>query len=199
MSLLIKICGLRDVADVHAAITAGADAIGFVFADSVRRVSPGEASDACQRIPAIIKRVAVMRHPSNEEWLRVLDGFAPDVLQTDIEDFDSLDVPYSVQRWPVIREGDAALDAPLPDTFLYEGAQSGRGKTVDWEQAAGISARGNMILAGGLSADNVAAAIRTVRPIGVDVSSAVESAPGRKDPNLIERFVSAARAAENQA
>ena len=58
MSLLIKICGLRDVADVHAAIDAGADAIGFVFADSVRRVSPGEASDACQRIPAIIKRVS---------------------------------------------------------------------------------------------------------------------------------------------
>ena len=199
MSLLVKICGLRNAGDVQAAIAAGADAIGFVFADSVRRVSPPEASDACEKAPDNVRRVAVMRHPSNEEWLKVLDGFMPDVLQTDIEDFDSLDVPYNVERWPVIREGNPALDRNLPVTFLYEGSQSGKGETVDWERAGVVAARGNMILAGGLSADNVATAIRTVNPHGVDVSSAVESEPGRKDPKLIERFISAARAAENQA
>ena len=138
-----------------------------------------------------------MRHPSNEEWLEVLDGFAPDVLQTDIEDFENLDVPGSVERWPVIREGSAALDEALPGTFLYEGKQSGQGQTVDWERAADVASRGRMILAGGLGAANVSEAIASVRPIGVDVSSAVESEPGQKDAGLIREFVDAARAAEN--
>ncbi len=196
MSLMVKICGLRNAEDVKAAVDAGADAIGFVFAESVRRVSPGEASTACKEIPASVRRVAVMRHPTNEDWLKVFDGFGPDVLQTDIEDFDELDVPYSVERWPVIREGNPALEGALPAAFLYEGAQSGTGQTVDWGRAASVAARGNMILAGGLSPANVAGAIASVRPTGVDVSSGVESEPGRKSAELIHEFVEAARAAE---
>jgi phosphoribosylanthranilate isomerase len=193
---MVKICGLRTADDVQAAVNAGADAIGFVFAASARRVSPGEASTACKDIPASLRRVAVMRHPSNEEWLKVLDGFGPDVLQTDIEDFDVLDVPCSVERWPVIREGNPALEGTLPATFLYEGAQSGTGQKVDWAEAARVAANGNMILAGGLSAANVADAVASVKPMGVDVSSGVESEPGRKGPVLIHEFVEAARAAE---
>ena len=80
--------------------------------------------------------------------------------------------------------------------FLYEGAKSGQGEAVDWSRAAEIARRGDMILAGGLGPDNVSAAIAIVRPFGVDVSSAVESAPGVKDPELIEAFIQAARAAE---
>ena len=198
MSLMVKICGLRTEDDVQSAVDAGADAIGFVFAESIRRVSPEEARTASEDIPDAVRRVAVMRHPSNEEWLKVLDGFAPDVLQTDIEDFEVLDVPHGVERWPVIREGNAALEGPLPATFLYEGSQSGTGQTVDWARAASIAARGSMILAGGLSADNVAAAISGVKPMGVDVSSGVEGEPGRKDPELIQEFVEAARAAEKE-
>jgi phosphoribosylanthranilate isomerase len=194
--LLVKICGLRTADDVQAAVNAGVDAIGFVFAESVRRVSPGEASTACGNISPTVRRVAVMRHPSNEEWLKVLDGFRPDVLQTDIEDFEALDVPYSVERWPVIREDKPVLEGTLPATFLYEGAQSGSGQKVEWAQAARVAAKGNMILAGGLSAANVAEAITGVRPSGVDVSSGVEGEPGRKDPVLIQKFVEAARAAE---
>ena len=185
------------MADVDAAVAAGADAVGFVFAKSVRRVTPAQARDAVASLGPDVRRVAVMRHPENEEWLAVLNTFAPDVLQTDIDDFESLDVPHQIERWPVIREDHPALEQPLPDTFLYEGSHSGLGQTVDWERAAVIAGRGNMILAGGLSAENVAAAIRTVHPRGVDVSSAVESAPGQKDPDLIHNFISAARAAEN--
>jgi phosphoribosylanthranilate isomerase len=81
---------------------------------------------------------------------------------------------------------------------LYEGAKSGQGETVDWSRAAKIAERGNMILAGGLGPDNVADAIRAVRPWGVDVSSGVESAPGQKDPRLIQAFITAARAAEKE-
>ena len=199
MSLMVKICGLRKADDVKIAVSAGADAVGFVFAESVRRVSPTEARDATKYLPKRVRRVAVMRHPTQSEWQDVLDTFAPDVLQTDIDDFESLDVPDSVERWPVIREGYAGIDGKLPAVFVYEGQRSGAGQTVDWPRAAEIAKRGRMILAGGLGIDNIATAIRTVHPHGVDVSSGVESRPGRKDPGLIQLFIKAARAVEKQA
>lgn len=197
MSLIVKICGLRTERDVAVAADAGADAIGFVFADSVRRVSPANASEAASAAPRNILRVAVMRHPSNGEWQQVLKEFQPDVLQTDVADFGGLDVPDAIRCWPVVREGERHSDDALPQTFLYEGKSSGKGETVDWQRAAEIARTGKLILAGGLSAANVATAIRIVKPYGVDVSSAVESKPGRKDPARVREFIRAARAAEN--
>ncbi len=195
MSIFVKICGLRDQQHVRHAVAAGADALGFVFAESARRVTPGQARSISADVPPQVKRVAVMLHPANDEWLEVLKIFEPDVLQTDSGDFEELDVPFSVERWPVFREG-----GPLPDTdgaFVFEGPRSGQGETVDWSAAAKLAAGGDMILAGGLGIDNVAAAIGTVRPWGVDVSSGVESSPGQKDSTLIDNFISAVRAAEN--
>ena len=199
MSVMVKICGLHDAAGVAAAVEAGAGAIGFVFTESLRRVTPQQANDLSRNVSADVQRVAVMRHPANDEWRAVLDEFAPDVLQTDIEDFDALDVPDSVIRWPVVREDSAALESELPGVFVYEGANSGRGETVDWSRAAVIARRGRMILAGGLSAGNIAAAISAVDPWGVDVSSAVESGPGKKDPDLIRQFLQAVHAAETSS
>ena len=200
--MFVKICGLSNELHVQVAVEAGADAVGFVFADSVRRVEPLQAARIASRVPESVKRVAVMLHPSNDEWQEVLRDFGPDVLQTDAADFESLDVPESVECWPVYREGKKVtgtfrVSTEVPVTFLYEGARSGSGEKVDWSQAATIAAQGNMILAGGISPDNVAEAIATVRPYGVDVSSAVESAPGQKDSQLIREFISAAKAAEN--
>ncbi|NOR66308.1 MAG: phosphoribosylanthranilate isomerase [Woeseiaceae bacterium] len=197
MKRFIKICGLRDRESVTAAVEAGADAVGFVFADSVRKVSPDEANVAARGVPGNVMRVAVMRHPSNDNWQTVLEAFEPDVLQTDIEDFDSLDVPEDILAWPVIRESSVAASGALPDVFVYEGRNSGMGETVDWSRAAHMAERGRMILAGGLAADNVAAAMKNVRPWGVDVSSGVESGPGKKDVKLIRQFIVAARAAES--
>jgi phosphoribosylanthranilate isomerase len=194
MSVFVKICGLRSSEHVRAAIDAGVDAVGFVFAESVRRVTPAEAATISVNVPSHIKRVAVMLHPTNDEWQEVLKGFTPDVLQTDAQDFASLDVPDTIECWPVYREGKSQPEAR--NTYVYEGKKSGQGASVDWSRAAAIACEGNMILAGGLAAANVAEAITTVRPYGVDVSSAVESAPGQKDIRLINEFVSAARAAE---
>jgi phosphoribosylanthranilate isomerase len=194
MSIIVKICGFRNEEQVNAAIEAGADAIGFVFARSIREVTPAEAAAIGANIPSHIKRVAVMRHPADDEWQKVLQGFSPDVLQTDAGDFASLNVPDAVERWPVYREGGAEPDAIGP--YIFEGQKSGQGETVDWSRAATLSESGQMILAGGLAAHNVADAIGTVQPFGVDVSSAVESAPGQKDSQLIREFVSAVRAAE---
>ncbi len=199
MSVFVKVCGLRDARCVGAAAEAGADAVGFVFAESPRRVSPAEAREATRNLRADVQRVAVMRHPSNDEWQTVVDEFAPDVLQTDAEDFATLDVPEDIVRWPVLRQRAGEAVGAVPDVFVYEGADSGTGKTIDWTQARDIAAQGRMILAGGLNPDNVAQAVREVRPWGVDASSGLESSPGTKDVELIRRFVGAARAAENDA
>ena len=195
MSIFVKICGIRDLAHAEVAVDAGADALGFVFAESPRRVTPGEANAATDGLPRGVKRVAVMRHPSKEEWQEVLETFHPDALQTDIEDFESLDIPDSVFRWPVVREPGNIED--LPEMFVYEGAESGTGETVDWSRAASVAEQGRMILAGGLAPDNIGTAIRKVRPWGVDVSSGVESEPGVKDAGKIREFIGAVGAAEN--
>ena len=194
MSVLVKVCGLRERHHIEDAIEAGADALGFVFAESPRRIDPAAARSISDTVPPHVKRVAAMRHPGNEQWLAVLEQFQPDVLQTDWQDLDALDIPAHIEQWPVYREGGTAPD--WDGTYVYEGPQSGHGETVDWSAAAELAKRGNLVLAGGLDPDNVAKAIRTVRPFGVDASSGLESAPGQKDPQLIEEFISAARAAE---
>lgn len=197
MSCLVKICGLRHAAIVEAAVEAGADAVGFVFAESVRQVTPREAAFIASRVPETVLRVAVMLHPTAAEWEEVLAIFCPDVLQTDAEDFETLDVPDDVLRWPVIREGSAAASNTLPDTFVYEAAKSGQGETVDWSTAARLAAHNKLILAGGLTRDNIGEAIRRVRPWGVDLSSGLETSPGQKDPELIRAFIEAVRNVPN--
>ena len=138
-----------------------------------------------------------MLHPTNDEWRVVLDVFRPDILQTDLADFARLEVPAGIGRWPVLREGTVPDDAAWPEVFVYEGSASGAGQTVDWQQAARHAKCGKMVLAGGLGIDNVAAAISAVAPFGVDVSSGVESAPGRKDAAKISAFIDAVKAARS--
>lgn len=199
MSVFIKICGLRNADTVAAAVAAGADAIGFVFAESPRKVSVAQACEAAKELPEHVKRVAVMKHPSSSDWQTVLDEFVPHALQTDIVDFAELDIPSHVQAWPVYREGGRIPSQDLPYVFVYEGASSGAGETVDWDDAAAVAQKGRMILAGGLDATNVAQAIRQAGPWGVDVSSGVESAPGEKDIGKIRQFIGAVRTAEKDA
>lgn len=197
MTTFVKICGLGDQESVRAAVAAGADAVGFVFFEkSPRNITPKEAASLAVDVPANIRRVAVMLHPDKALWNEVSDVLRPDVLQTDSDDFSYLDVAETIERWPVLREGSVPENAALPATFVYEGTRSGQGQTVDWGAAAGIARRGRMILAGGLTIDNVADAIHKVAPYGVDVSSAVESGPGEKDAAKIAAFVAAAKAAD---
>lgn len=197
MSCLVKICGLKYVATVDIAVEAGADAVGFVFAKSVRQVTAQHAAFIAANVPKKVLRVAVMMHPSIEEWDEVQTIFCPDVLQTDMEDFQYLDVPDDIEIWPVIRQGNAPSSKDLPNTFVYEGLKSGQGETVDWSIAGKLARGARLILAGGLNHENVADAIRQVGPFGVDVSSAVESSPGEKDPDMIHAFIDTVRATSN--
>lgn len=136
-----------------------------------------------------------MLHPEAALWNEVRDVLRPDVLQADSDDFSYLEVAANIEKWPVLREGALTTDSVLPSTFVYEGVLSGQGHEVDWDCAADLARRGRLILAGGLTADNVAEAISKVAPYGVDVSSGVESGPGKKDVAKIAAFVAAAKAA----
>jgi phosphoribosylanthranilate isomerase len=199
MALWIKICGLRSAADVAAAVAAGADAVGFVFARSVREVTPAQARAACQGLAPGVQRVAVMRHPAADAWREVQTVFRPDWLQTDWEDYAALELAPDIGRLPVYRDAALSAEPPaaaLPPRMLFEGGESGTGRPADWALAARCATASQLVLAGGLDPGNVAAAVRCVRPWGVDVSSGVESAPGVKDPARIRAFIEAARAAE---
>jgi phosphoribosylanthranilate isomerase len=194
----IKICGMTDSGAVQAALAAGVDAIGFVFAKSVRQVTPAQAASLAAPARGRALCVAVTLHPEAGLLRQIFEEFQPDVWQSDAGDLVSATMPAGVATWPVLREMPTALtsaslsaDQPL----LFEGPRSGTGKVADWSAARMLASVHRVILAGGLSPANVGEAIVQVRPFGVDVSSGVEDAPGRKSPALIESFVTTARAA----
>ena len=194
--MFVKICGLTSPEAVAAAVEAGADAIGFVFAESPRQVTPEQARALCGDVPPHVTRVAVMRHPHKEHWERVLEVFEPNWLQSDAEDFRWIKLPAQCMALPVYRDSNAPADSDLPDRLLFEGTHSGSGRVADWDEARGLARVAEVILAGGLTADNVGDAVTFVRPWGVDVSSGVERARGEKDPGMIREFVARVRAIE---
>jgi phosphoribosylanthranilate isomerase len=190
----IKICGMTTPQAVAAALAAGVQAIGFVFADSPRQLTLEDAVSLAAPARGRLRCVAVTRHPSQRHLDDILAVFRPDVLQTDAEDLRLLSLPRELELLPVLRE----LEAPpgrLPQRLLFEGLVSGSGTPCDWTVAQRIARRTQLVLAGGLDADNVGAAIATVRPFGVDVSSGVEERAGVKSPAEVVRFAAAARSA----
>jgi phosphoribosylanthranilate isomerase len=195
--MFVKICGLRSAEAVQAAVDGGADALGFVFAESVRRIRPDDAATLCEQLPPGILRVAVMRHPTTAQWHEVRDRFRPDWLQTDAQDLADIDLGDDCRPLPVYRNTRLPAGTVLSTPILFEGGASGSGTRADWQLAAEAARETELILAGGLGPENVAEAIAAVRPWGVDVSSGVESSPGTKDPKLIMEFIARARAAEN--
>jgi phosphoribosylanthranilate isomerase len=195
--VFVKICGINSEEAAAAALEAGADALGFVFAESPREVTPERARELAAGVPTNVKRVAVLRHPPRALWERVLAVFAPDWLQTDAEDFVAIALPARCAALPVYRDGRAPQSPPA--RLLFEGAKSGSGRTADWDEAHALASRTELILAGGLDASNVADAIDRVRPWGVDVSSGVEKRRGEKDPRMIHEFVARVRALDESA
>jgi phosphoribosylanthranilate isomerase len=179
---------------VAAAVAAGVDAIGFVFAPSARRVSAERAAELALPVRQRLTCVAVTQHPEQYAVDEIVRELRPDLLQTDLEDFAQLRLPHRLARLPVLRAGSAPL-SEYPVRLLFEGARSGTGEVGDWQQATELAGHTRLVLAGGLHAGNVAAAIRAVRPFGVDTSSGVELRPGVKCATKILEFVRAARAA----
>lgn len=196
----VKICGLTDRGMALAAVEAGADAIGFVFAESPRRVSPEAAARIVSDLPDDVLRVAVLRLADARDIEESLGPFPADRIQVE-PTAALLRTRWGARLLPVLHddgdfaahEGLLAADTPV---VLEAAGRGGRGVRPDWSRAAALARRRPTWLAGGLDPDVVGDAIRRVRPFGVDVSSGVESAPGRKSAEKIGAFVKAVRAAD---
>lgn len=198
--MLVKICGLTTEAQVRAACEAGADAIGLVLVEgSPRQVSPARARQLLAAVAPGVTTIAVYRHFAAMDALDLADlGFHAVQAFT----YEAL-LPEGAFALPAVRD-DMVVRAPpgalQPEGFrgclLVEGAHSGAGVAADWHEVAEIAEHLPVILAGGLTPDNVAGAIAAVRPRGVDVSSGVERTRGEKDPDLIRAFIGAVRATE---
>jgi phosphoribosylanthranilate isomerase len=190
----IKICGMTTPQAVAASLHAHVDAIGFVFAQSPRRLSPRLAHELAAPARGRLRCVAVTRHPTQAALEEILAVFEPDILQTDAADLQALRLPAALELLPVFRAGETLVEN-LPARILFEGAMSGAGVAADWQAAQELARHTQVVLAGGLRSGTVAAAIAAVRPFGVDVSSGVEERPGIKSPLAIVEFVAAVRSA----
>lgn len=202
MRVRVKICGITTPEAAHAAVAAGADAVGFVLAESPRRVSFELAAALCAALPAFVARVAVLRHPTPASVAEAVHRVRPTLVQAEPVAGVEQTLAGGVGLLPVFHDSDdlvARVDAAAPSVLLLEGpGRGGRGVVPDWGRAAAVATRTRLVLAGGLTPDNVAEAIRRVRPFAVDVSSGVEGAPGVKDPERIRSFVDAVRRASRE-
>ncbi len=201
----VKICGLTRERDVDAAVDAGVDAIGLVFyPPSPRFVDLEQAEQLCRHVPPFVSIVALFVNPHQEEVERVIQRLPVQLLQfhgDECEQFcASFRVPYlkAIRMRPdtdllELRAAFPSARALLLDAFV-EG-YGGGGKVFDWSLVPPDISR-SVVLSGGLSAENVEQAIRTLRPVAVDVSSGVEVARGIKDPERIEAFMAGVRNAD---
>ncbi len=196
----IKMCGLRDEATVDLAVDLGVDAVGFVFADSPRRVSAEQAATLRSRVPAGILAVGVYVEMSLDDIVSTARAADLDHVQVhDLRSADAVrflhDAGLTVIRAVNNGEGASVSEDLGADLLLVDGAVAGAGVTWDWQDRSAVP-RGRWILAGGLTAKNVARAVETSGAWGVDVSSGIESSRGIKSPALMTAFADAVRKAD---
>ena len=199
--MFVKICGITTEDDALFAVAMGADAVGFVFAPSTRQVAAQQVYDITRRLPPEILTVGVFRDEHPE---RVIDTMHRAGLKAaQLHGFESpamvAEVAASV-RWVIKGVAAGTPDAANADKFgtdlvLVDAADPGSGSLFDWALLDDLPVGPRYILAGGLTPDNVGAAVSRGLPWGVDVSSGVERSPGRKDPLKVKAFIERARAA----
>lgn len=199
--MFVKICGITNEDDALLAVALGADALGFVFAPSPRQVVAKKVYDITRRLPREILTVGVFRdeHPQRVIELTHAAGLRAAQLHGHETPSDVAQVSRHVRT--VIKAVSAgSVDVSHARDFaasmiLLDAPAPGSGKVFDWKLAGEIPDGIKLVLAGGLTPENVASGIAQVRPFGVDISSGVESSPGRKDPILMRRFMEAVRSA----
>lgn len=198
---VVKVCGITRLGDARAAIAAGADWLGFVLnGSSPRRVDPGLAADIVAASAASVA-VAVLVTPWPEEALRIAVRVGAARVQLHRVDPAAwpADFPLPVTiAVPVEPDGRASGPLPGPGHLLlldtaHPTLAGGSGTPYPWDGAAELARTRDVMLAGGLSPENVADAVARVRPFGVDASSRLETAPGLKDHDRVRRFVAAVR------
>ncbi len=197
---VIKICGITRPEDAEAAVEAGADWLGFVLkGETPRRISPESAARIASRLPVV--PVAVLVAPDPEEALALARDAGAARVQ--LHRVDPANWPAGFElpvTFAITVDQAGRLGSALPATglILLDRADpvlaGGTGRSIPWSQVSDLARRREVMLAGGLDAENVAEALERVRPLGVDASSRLESSPGRKDPDRVRRFVAAVRA-----
>jgi phosphoribosylanthranilate isomerase len=199
--MFVKICGITSEEDALLAIAMGADAVGFVFAPSSRQVSAGLVRDIVRRLPPEVLTVGVFRDESPQRVVDVVNQIGLRAAQ--LHGHETVEqtrlvrskISFVIKGFPA---GDPALDRADDfgaDAILIDSHAPGSGEMFDWSLAEGAPINRRVILAGGLTPDNVTEAIERVKPWGVDVSTGVENGPGRKDARLVRDFVRNAKAA----
>jgi phosphoribosylanthranilate isomerase len=205
MSVKIKICGITNVEDAQAAVAAGADLLGLVFAeDSPRCVSIEQAAMIARVAPPYIVRVGLFVNAPAERVMHAMNACDLQLLQFHGEEtpdycrqFGAMSMKAFRVKGPETIQAltEFATDAWLLDAFV-PGQRGGTGHSFNWNLAVEAVKLGRPVfLAGGLTPENVADAVRTVQPYGVDVSSGVEVSPGKKDHAKVRQFIHAAKAA----
>jgi len=220
----VKVCANTSLEDAQLAASAGADAVGFVFAESVRRVTAEQVRAITPHLPEAIEKYGVFVDAGVEEIRATIKecGLTGVQLHTSLDPAlpqklrDRFPAAGGRSRLGIIRvihyggdlserlleaERDEAIDAVLVDSRTAT-LLGGTGRRFDWQHARENLTRAtglHLVVAGGLNPENVAEAIETLRPWGVDVASGVEASPGRKDPAKVRAFIENARIAANKA
>jgi phosphoribosylanthranilate isomerase len=199
--MFVKICGITNEDDALLAVALGADAVGFVFAPSPRQISVRRAYDISRRLPSEILTVGVFRDEAPERVITLHDESGLKAVQLHGHETPAVTravherVRFVIQAFTA---GSPALDRAAEhgaDVILIDSATPGAGRVFDWKLVDQAPLDARVLLAGGLTPENVATAVTGVKPWGVDVASGVEREPGRKDPVLLKEFIEAARAA----
>jgi phosphoribosylanthranilate isomerase len=200
----VKVCGITNEEDALLAVALGADALGFIFAPgSPRQVTPKTVEEILHRLPAGVITVGVFRDESRQRVVEVVNSIGLGGAQlhgrepmSDVR-FIRRRVPFVIQAFGATDPALAAVGNGPVDIVLVDADSPGSGQVFDWALADVVPAGVRLLLAGGLTAENVGAAIHRVRPWGVDVDSGVETLPGsgRKDARKLRRFITAAREA----
>jgi phosphoribosylanthranilate isomerase len=208
----VKICGNTNLEDALLAVEAGADALGFVFyAESPRHVTPEQVRDIVRQLPVRVETVGVFVNEAGERVEAIVELAGLTAIQLHGDEYRDHEWPMTARKIFVTiparelggwrKNSRKRLDAILVDSSTPQ-QRGGTGKTFDWEEArASLTALGQevpIIVAGGLTSENVTGAITALRPWGVDVSSGVEAHPGKKDPAKVRAFVAAVRGAEQR-
>jgi len=201
----IKICGLQTEQDIQTAIEAGVDAVGFVFVkSSPRYILPEEAADLVCALPPFMTPIGLFVDQSPSEVANIASDACIEILQLQghesTKDIEQLRTDFAIIRATPF--GSSLFHqwkaSPLIDILLVDGSSGGMGATFCWEALTQEkpSIKPPIILAGGLTPQNVGLAISTIHPFAVDISSGVESEPGKKDPQLIKNFCQAVHEAD---
>ncbi len=199
--MFVKICGVTTTGDAELAASLGVGAVGMIFAASPRRVTHGAARAIAGGLPPEVLSVGVFRNEHRDRVAEIADAVGLRAVQLHGHESPE-DAAWLAERVPVVIKVFSTDDPALALADRYEGAWllidtpgGGTGRRFDWSTLSRVPAGRPYILAGGLDPDNVAEAVRTVAPWGVDVATGVEASPGHKDPLKLRRFVAAVREA----